>query len=193
MSGLPPLASIADVADIEGAPTDQARLTIAGEAIRSSCDWHIAPAVEMTMTVSGTGGPILILPSLRVLSVASVRDLLLDEPITDYRIVGGGRLVRAEGALPPYVGYIGCGGWPRGLHNIEVTFTHGHDVIPEDLKGALIGFAESVGEVPVGIRGESHQTGQRVDSVTYFAEGTYQGGSGMPPAIEAVLSRYRVA
>ncbi len=184
----PPLATVADLADLPDAPTEQSVITAAGEFIRGSCDWHIAPVITETVVMSGSGHRVLNLPSLRVVSVVEVRELEDDVALTDWRLVGGGRLVYGGRASHRFTG-----GWPRGDYNIAVTLTHGYEAIPEDLKGAIIGLADSIGETPVGIRTETHKTGDRSDTVTYFAEGTYAGGGGMPPAIEAVLTRHRVS
>lgn len=196
---LPPLATVADLAGITDAPTDQSVITVAGELIRNLCDWHICPSITETRQLDGPGGVLLTLPSGHVTDVASVTEVAYGEVITDWRLLAGGRVLRGSGYQPfPYGGYYPYSGkdsfewgWRRGIANYEVTFTHGYDVIPDDLKGVLISLAESVGETPVGIRGEVHTTGNRSESVTYFAEGTYQGGSGLPPAISAVLSLYK--
>lgn len=44
----------------------------ATQAIRDYCGWHVAPAIDATITLDGTGTDTVLLPSRRVLSVASV-------------------------------------------------------------------------------------------------------------------------
>jgi hypothetical protein len=105
-----------DVADLAGFPGEfsQEMVDAAVASIRADAGWHIAPVVTETITVFGDGGRVLFLPSLRIISVASVT--LAGLPTTNWQLGNGGTL------YAPY-------GWPRGP--LQVTFTHGYETAPD--------------------------------------------------------------
>ena len=63
---LPLLVEPATLPDI-----DAAAVRAAGAAVRGYCGWHVAPEVEQTITLDGTGGPTLVLPSLLVKAITA--------------------------------------------------------------------------------------------------------------------------
>ena len=69
--------------DLLGSPLigyDPDAVLAAAEAVRSYCGWHIAPAVEETVTLDGSGGRHLLLPSLHVTEVSEIVADLLTRP-----------------------------------------------------------------------------------------------------------------
>lgn len=78
MAPLPTLASSTDYADLIGAAPAGVNLDkllgAASSAVRRFCGWHVAPAVDATLTVDGSGGRDLMLPTLALNSVASVTE-----------------------------------------------------------------------------------------------------------------------
>jgi hypothetical protein len=138
------LVSTSDLMDFPGSPFQETRVDIAAASVRSDAGWHIAPVVTETITVRSYGGRELLLPSRRVVSVASVGTL------TDW-------VLQSEGVLYRHVG------WPVGV--LEVTFTHGFGSVPVELLPVLAAraagaarlrdpavSATSVGQVQVSYR-----------------------------------------
>ncbi len=118
-----PLLSGVELLDFPGAPFPLSLVLAAAESVRSDAGWHIAPAVAETVLVDGSGAhPLLLLPTLRIVSVSgiSVYDDGAWLPLLDWRVAGSGMLYRT-------------GGWPYGIAGIQVTMTHGFDVVPDDL------------------------------------------------------------
>jgi hypothetical protein len=109
--------------DFPGAPFPEIVVTAAEESVRDEAGWHIAPVVTETVTVDGSGAsPYLLLPSLRIVSVASVRALVDDAwvDLTGWRIAGSGMLWRSAG-------------WAYGIAAVEVTMSHGYPTVPAGL------------------------------------------------------------
>lgn len=93
------------------------------DAVRAYCGWHIAPPITETITLDGSGGHLLTLPSLRVVEIE--------------KIVNDGREVTdpewsADGMVR--------GAWSRRFRGVEVTMRHGF----EDLPPVVIAVATSV-------------------------------------------------
>lgn len=88
-------------------------------AVRSYCEWHIAPVQEsVTLVVDGPGSPVVQLPTLRLLDVLEVRE--------EDRVVDRSAFMwSADGSIKKRVG---C--WTREWRGIEVVCTHGFDSAP---------------------------------------------------------------
>ena len=91
----------------------------ASAAVRRYCGWHVAPVVTETVTMDGDGGSVLMLPSLRVVSVVSVsvEGRVLDEDEYDWYEKG---MVELRG-----------GRWSRRFRSIVVEMEHGFDAAPD--------------------------------------------------------------
>lgn len=114
------LVSTSDLRDFPGSPFSETAVDVAAASVRSEAGWHIAPVVTETITVRSYGGRELLLPTRRVVSVASAGTW------TDW-------VVQPEGVLYRHVG------WPAGVY--EVTLTHGFDSVPVELLPVLAGRA----------------------------------------------------
>lgn len=90
-------------------------LNVAHSAIRGACGWHVAPIITETLVLDGSGGPSLLLPSLRVRSIASVTNDATD--VTD-----NVKYSRRTGVLTL------ASGWSCDVGSIEITMTHGFTV-----------------------------------------------------------------
>lgn len=137
-------------------------------AVRSYCGWHVGPSVTETVRVRAHGG-VIVLPSLRVQSVASVavKGTVLDATAWELTDL-------------PTVWLASC---PSVLI-ADVTMTHGFDPVPDDLLGALSEAAS---------RGLTGSLISQVGQVRYSA-----GVAGISGAARfaldqvAVLDRYRL-
>jgi len=115
-----------DEADLDEASA-QLALDGASGLVRDWCGWGIAHAEE-TFVVDGTGSRVLLLPTLRLVSVEEVRvDGTVLDPTT-YTWSASGQLERAAG-------------WPRRFRAIEVDCTHGYDPVPDALRLVVLELA----------------------------------------------------
>lgn len=158
-----PLVLPSDLDGFPGAPFSNEVTLAASEAVRRECGWHIAPQVTQTLTLDVSGGPVLILPTLRLVSVSEVRDVTGDAPrvLTGWRMSQAGMLSRR-------------GGWPCGFGAVEVDVVHGYDACPPELLPLIASGAHR------RVRQES--MGGR--SVTFVDDDTVGGGS--------VLARFKL-
>jgi hypothetical protein len=135
-------------------------LRTAGRTIRQYCGWHLFPSLQMTLNnlVIGSNGAIM-LPSLHVTDVESVvlqTGIDADDTVTmdpdqytwfDYGKVQPAGLFWWSGSYtayyygpdsPAYVPWMNYG-WAT------VTFTHGYDSLPEDIKQVAFEMARASG------------------------------------------------
>lgn len=89
--------------------------------VRAFCGWHIAPEVTETLTLDGSGGPILVLPTLRVVDLASITD-------------DGSEVTDPEWSASGMVRHY-C--WTRKFRGIEATLTHGFEEWPAELLAVM--------------------------------------------------------
>ena len=81
-------------------------------AVRRECGWHVAPVITETLVLDGQGGKLLLLPTLRIVSVTKVVNAGVD--VTD--------LVRSG----PRSGVLLLEtGWACAPGSVEVTLEHG--------------------------------------------------------------------
>ncbi|MFF1820390.1 hypothetical protein ACFVWG_24000 [Kribbella sp. NPDC058245] len=107
-------------------PLTPAEATARAEAdVRAYCGWHIAPAKTETLTLDGPGGALLVLPSLRVSSVASVTDNATQLDPAGFAWSAAG-VVRLTGRA-----------WTEALRGVTVTLTHGYAEMPLDVTAVI--------------------------------------------------------
>lgn len=105
-----------DIADFTGSPNSltDAQVGAALGVVRAWCRWHVAPTRTETVTVDGSGGVELVLPSQRVTSVTEIR---------------------VDGVVDPSVEWWGMGSLRRaaGFEDrprlVEVDVVHGYDFV----------------------------------------------------------------
>lgn len=147
--------------------TDEERLEQAEADVRDYCGWHIAPNRDETITVDGSGGRILDLPSLHVTAVASVtEDGTLLEP-TSYVWRDWGVIER-----------VGCA-WGTG--KVEVELSHGYTPVPPNITAVVQAIASRAIGASATVSRE--QVGQV--SRSYLADGLSAGQI-------ATLDHYRI-
>ena len=159
-------------------------LAIVSAAIRNYTNQYIELVEDDAILLDHRGGPIVFLPELPVVEVASVS--LAGTPLvvlTDYKLAVGGMLVRQRGYRS----------WPIGIQDIEVTYTHGYATIPDDIRGVAARAASRLFQA--GLRAE--ETGGVLGiaskslgdfSVSYTAEGSAEGSMGASGARVLSLS-----
>ena len=102
----------------EGDPRLEATCQAASRAVRRYCRWHVAPVIEETMILDGSGGRVLQLRSMEVRDVSEVKVLgrVLDD--SEFAWSADGLI---EGEHP----------FPRRYRSIEVTLQHGFEEVPD--------------------------------------------------------------
>lgn len=149
----------------------QTMINQATAAVRSYCGWHVTPQITETITVAGSGGQWLVLPTLQLVGVNAVTNADND-PYTsdDYTWLPHGVLHRTPD----------CGIWARG-GTVTLTMTHGYDEAP-DLAGVILARAARV---------QSNGRGATRVQAGPFSE-QYDTGTGFTADETAVLDRYRL-
>lgn len=136
--------------------------------IRKECGWHVAPSLTHTIRLDGYGGDTLVLPSLHVTDLTSVK---FDgvEHMQDCAWSRHGTIVLKNGCFPDMPG------------SIEVTLTDGWDLdeVPE-LQSLLLSIARRAMSQPAGIVASQSVNGS---NVSYF-----HGSDGSTPGITLFAS-----
>jgi hypothetical protein len=154
------LANPTDLAAWLGVPEDDPKLlqalAAASSRFRGAVRHPVSLVVADRRTLDGTGTVSLLLPAAPVLSVD---ELKLD----------GAALVEGEDfdwSADGYLRRLGCQVWPDRLRCIEITYSHGHAAIPEDVAEAVLDQARAMYAVRPGV--QSVQVGGQ--TVTFGAQ-----------------------
>lgn len=115
-------------------------LAVASGLIRAHVGWSISEESGVTHVTQGDGGNLIWLPTKRLTGVTSVE--VDGEPLAGdaYRWTSTGRLRRVAGR------------WPCLEQSVEVVFTHGHDPVPDDVRGVCLALAGRLHSNPEGLR-----------------------------------------
>lgn len=97
-------------------PRLEALLAGASTAIRNHCGWHISPMIEETLTLDYDGSGVLILPTLKLESVADLRVRGIETEPVEWSASG-------EVKIPKRFG--------EGWRTVEITIVHGY--FPDDV------------------------------------------------------------
>lgn len=162
---LDPLAVPSDLEKFSGAPFDPELIDIASASVRAEAGWHIAPVITETLTVDCYGGPLLALPTRRIVNISAIRDVTSGSTVlTDWRRMSAG-VYRSTG-------------WPIGT--LEVDITHGYEATPKDLLPVIAARVTSPGAA-------SHLAQRSVTRGPFSESETYR-----PGATDPVIARYAV-
>lgn len=148
---LPPLAEAGDLALLLGVPATDGKLLLA--LARASSRFrgavrHIVSLADDVVLLDGNGSQALILPAAPVVGRPDVE--IDGQTVTDFSVSRSGMLRRA-------------GGWPDGLGNVQVSYTHGYDEIPGDIQDAVLEQAELQYKILAGVQ----QASLGAQSVTF--------------------------
>lgn len=151
-------------------------LKAAHGAVRRFCGWHVAPIIDETLTLDGSGGRDILLPSLRVVELVSVMNDGVDVT-ADVDMSRAGMLRLQSGRWTPRFG------------RVSVALRHGYDLeeVPE------------VAAVIVGAAKRGPQAGGVISSQSVNgASVSYASAGGAPISIpllameKETLSTYRL-
>ena len=113
--------------------------------VRSHCRWHIAPSVTETVTVDGSGAPIIVLPTLRLTDLISITN-------------DGTAVTSPEWSTSGMVYRGTCASWSPKFRSVVAEMTHGFDTWPEDLEAVTVELAAATSLAGVKqISSGSHQ------------------------------------
>lgn len=143
--------------------------------VRTYCRWHVFPEITETLTLDGTGGSTLHLPSLRVVDVHGVNETTS---------AGWSSVTVTWSAAGMLRKRSGC--FTDEFRGVEVVLTHGH-AEPHDLLGVIVGAAVRHSTAPDG------NTLSKVGDISYQSSGAgAAGGSAFLQSEYAVLDHYRL-
>lgn len=120
----------------------QLALDIASAVVRERTGQDFTVATE-TVTLDTHGGEDVYLPQLPVTDVATITTRNKGETTTTTRAVNTDYEVRGS-----RLRWVGLGLWP---YEVTVTYTHGYDTIPDDVKGATLAVAAEIHSNPEGL------------------------------------------
>lgn len=152
-----------------------AALDAASALIREHCGWHIAEVEEQTVRLDGPGSALLVLPTLRLVDLASVVELGQAVDVAALDVSGLG-LVRGR----RWTDRFGC---------IVATFTHGFAEVPATVADLTLQIASRALGSPLGIVREQTLSASVTWSTT--AAGV-AGGTVLLPHEQDQLAPYRI-
>ena len=175
------MARFAEAADLEDflqndvtTASAELALDIASGIIRAYVGWSISQETVVLVTQGVGSDDALWLPTKLLTVVTSVE--VDGEPLTfgdHYRWTSSGRLRR-----------IGAS-WPSLERSIEVTYTHGYNPVPDDIKGITLALAGRLYDNPEGLRSWS------VDGLSEtIANSTSDAGLALTTVEKAALDSY---
>lgn len=140
---MPDPQPIADAVNSETVVDTNLWLRAGQQSVRDYCGWHVAPLLTETKRLDGDGGETLVLPTRRLVDLATVkvRGVSIDVATLDW---GENGVVKLRE---------GC--WPDAPGVLEVTMRHGY--LPEEVPNLIA--------LMVGI-GKRAQSGMRRGAVT---------------------------
>lgn len=148
---------------------DQSSWDAACEAVRNYCGWHIAPVVNQTLTLDGSGATVQMLPTLRLSSVDEVLEDGVTQTVTYANYSQHGYLFRSDP-------------WTCNRNGLIVTITHGYDACPPAILSLLREAAQ---------RGDGSAMSQ-VGQVRMGGVAGVPGAAAFIAANTGVLDRYKL-
>lgn len=171
--------TVADVADYTkgrlAADDDRTAWLLAAAlaAARGYCGWHVTPSRTETITVDGSGGNLLLLPTLRLTALTAITEDDVELDVDTVRWSSDGRLRKH---------HVRCHRWTHHYQGVTVTITHGIDDAP-DWNTAVLSMVDRMstsGDL------DANLVEKTVDDVTY------RWAQRLSHPEEALLDQYRL-
>ena len=181
---LPPLVTPEALSNASDGQVDAADprvlplLNGASAAIRKYCRWHIAPVLEESLTVDGSGADVLNLPTARLLSLVEVTNDARPVPVAELDASPAGMISRRGGC------------WSSRFSGVTARVRHGYDLaaVP-DVAQIVVQVVTNALSSPMGVTRE--QAG--AISVTWsMTAPNVAGGLSLLERDLAVLNEYRI-
>jgi len=167
-----PIVLVGDLESYQGGDA-QSLIDQATALVRRYCGWHVTPERTETMTLDGSGGRSLRIPSLRVTGVSAVTNDGIAYTDDDFAWSSVGTLTRA-----PRTGI-----WVEGPRKVQVTVAHGYSQDDAaDLASVIMARATRMQASP--------GSASRVQAGPFSEQ--YEAGSGFTSDELATLDRYRL-
>lgn len=141
--------------------------------VRRWCGWHVTPVLEQELILDGPGGPLLRLPTLRVVEIDTVTDdgTELDVDTLEWSRTG---MVRKPAGVS----------WTDRLSGISVALTHGFTADEAaDFEAAVFSIADRISQETVG--GSPTVVGP-------FRWAADNSGSAFTAGEQSILEQYRL-
>lgn len=151
---------------------DETAWAAAVAEIRDFCQWHIAPVLPEIVTVDGSGGRLVFLPTLRLVEVTSVTN--------------GGTVLDPVPDSWSENGVLEGGRWSTKRRGIVAEIVHGYEFFPPN----VLAVARSLSTA-----GPNGTPGRRLASGPHSIELDETAAAGpfaLSPLHRGVLERYRV-
>jgi hypothetical protein len=149
----PPLADVNDLAVLVQLPSTDPRLPLAirraSDRFRGAVHHPVHLVTDDVTYVSGDGSRTLLLPAAPV--VGSVAIVVTDLDGTTTLDPSLYQIGRRNGIITRTDNH----GWPVGLENIEVTYTHGYDPVPGEISDAVLDQAAAIAMTLAHVQQES--------------------------------------
>lgn len=172
-----PLADATELAVWLGVPATDAKLLAALNAasrrFRGAVRHPVSLVAGDTIVLDGRGQESILLPAAPVTAVSSVE--LDGEPLD----VDVAYAWSVDGFLRRLGGY-----WPDRLRCIEVTYSHGYAMVPEDIQEVVIDQARAIYSVQPGVQQKTVGS----QSVTFGA----QAATGVTAQWSAMVEKYQL-
>lgn len=144
----------------------------AAAVVRAYCGWHLAPSIEETVTVDGSGTWALLLRTLRLTAVGAV--------------VEDGAALASTAFEWSEDGVLAKGRWTSKRRGVVATITHGYDSCPLDVRAVVASLAKA-GIAPA----PQPRSVTRGPFAVTFDAATAPAGA-LDDHSKAILDRYRV-
>ena len=122
-------------------------------AARRYCGWCVTPPETVTLTIDGSGGPVLSLPTLYLTEVTAVTEDGVALDVDDLRVSKRGQIRKRSGAW-----------WTSAYAAVEVSFTHGYTTA-KDFDAAVEQAAAAL--EAAGTRTDTSLKRKKIDDVEY--------------------------
>ena len=149
----------------------------ATQAIRDYCGWHVAPVIDATLTLDGTGTDTVLLPSRRVVDVTEVKVGGVAQDADRFEWSADGLLRRRHGC------------WPDRYRILTVGLEHGfdHDTVLSTVVASIVA---RIRMDPSGMLAAQSAGTQRVSFGGRQATGG--GGVGLLATEKELLAPYKL-
>lgn len=185
-----PFISRQDLSDYLGrdVTTDDGALIAvdsACEVVRTLTEQDFSQVTD-TVKLDGSGTDTVLLPQLPVSAAGTVVVNGGTLESDDYTVTAGGHLIRTGGTATwsawSQTGYA-CAYWPKGRQNIEVTYDHGEDTVPSDVRMVALMIAHRL----------VTQGGATSETVGPVTKRYAVASTDLTAGEKAILRKYRVA
>ncbi|OKH70813.1 hypothetical protein EB72_24780 [Mycobacterium sp. SWH-M1] len=158
-----------------------ARLLATALAVaRRYCGWHVTGIETTSVTLNGSGSPLLVLPTLRLLDVIFVLEDNIDADLRYVQASPRGLLTKRYGYTGGGVGLL----WTSALAGVTVDMTHGFLDAP-DWNSAVLSYIDRASQSVGG--GERETVGP-----FSFAASATAAGSAFTEAERMLLDLYKL-